>query len=187
MLRYYITDRLSAGGMGPLLGFIEKAIAQGVDRIQIREKDLSAREQCALTRQALRLAAGSRTRILVNGRTDVALAARAHGVHLPADSISPRVLRALTPPEFLIGVSAHSRNEILEAQEDGADFVVFSPVFAPLSKAPYGAPLGLGRLREAVRGLTIEVLALGGITAENAPACVDSGAAGIAGISLFQK
>jgi thiamine-phosphate pyrophosphorylase len=187
MLRYYITDRRSAGGMGPLLGCIERAIADEVDWIQIREKDLPARELWALTRQVLDLVAGRRTRILVNGRCDVAMATGAHGVHLPADSISPKCLRRITPPGFVIGVSTHSRCEILAAQESGADFVVFGPIFPTISKDSIAAPLGVDGLRSAVKGLTIPVLALGGITQANAVACVQAGAAGVAGISLFQR
>ena len=186
MLRYYITDRHSAGGTGPLLGFIERAIANGVDRIQIRGKDLSGRELYVLTRSALGLAAGTSTRILVNSRTDVAIAAGAHGVHLPGGSVSPEYLRSFTPAGFLIGVSTHSRGEILAAQDAGADFVVFSPVFAPISKQLDVPPVGPEGLRAAVLGVTIEVLALGGITPQNAPRCIGAGAAGVAGISLFQ-
>jgi thiamine-phosphate pyrophosphorylase len=187
MLRYYITDRRSAGGDGPLLGFIERAIAEGVERIQIREKDLSARGLYELTRRALVLAEGSGTRILVNGRVDIALAAGAHGVHLPADSLSPESVRAITPRDFEIGVSTHSRREILAAQQEGADFVVFGPVFDPLSKTPYATSTGLAGLRESASGVAIPVFALGGITLENALRCVQAGAAGIAGISFFQR
>jgi thiamine-phosphate pyrophosphorylase len=186
MLRYYITDGRSAGGAGRLLGFIETAIAEGVDRIQIREKDLSARELFELTQRVLRLAAGSGTRILVNSRTDIALAAGAHGVHLPSDSISSQRVRAITPRGFEIGVSTHSRYEILAAQQEGADFVVFGPVFDPLSKTPYSTACGVEGLRRSVRDISLPVFALGGITPQNAPACVEAGAAGIAGISLFQ-
>ena len=187
MLRYYITDRHSAGGVGPLLGYIERAIGDGVDQIQIREKDLAARELLLLTRRVVELSAGHATRILVNSRTDIAMAAGAHGVHLPADSISPQCLRAVAPRGFLVGVSTHERYEILAAQEGGADFVVFGPVFSPGSKTsrlPESGPKGL---RAAVQGLTIPVFALGGITPENADLCIHAGAAGIAGISLFQK
>ena len=117
MLRYYITDRHSAGGEAALLRYIERAIAQGVELIQSREKDLSARDLLALTARAVALSAGTATRILVNSRVDLALAAHAHGVHLPADSIAPRDLRAVTSPDFLIGVSTHSRREILAARD----------------------------------------------------------------------
>jgi thiamine-phosphate pyrophosphorylase len=186
MLRYYITDCHSAGGIGPLLGYIERAIADGVDQIQIREKDLAARELFLLTRRAVELAAGHPTRILVNGRTDIALAAGAHGVHLPANSISPRYLRAVAPGAFFVGISTHSRCEILAAQAEGADFVVFGPVFAPVSKVSYLREAGAEGLRAAVQGVTIPVFALGGITPENAELCIKAGAVGIAGISLFQ-
>jgi thiamine-phosphate pyrophosphorylase len=186
MLRYYITDRHSAGGIGPLLGYIERAIADGVDQIQIREKDLAARELLLLTRRVVELGAGQPTRILVNSRADIALAAGAHGVHLSADSISPRCLRSIAPPGFLVGISTHERWEILAAQEGGADFAVFGPVFSPGSKISYLPKTGPEGLRAAVQGLTIPVFALGGITPENADLCIQAGAVGVAGISLFQ-
>src|SRR5438270_909695 len=146
MIRYYITDRHAIGGIEPLLRCIESADA---DYIQIREKDLSARELLDLTRRAV---AVSKAPILVNSRADVALAAGAAGVHLPAGSIAPRELRQMAR---VIAVSCHTVEEVKAAESEGADFVVFGPVFATPGK---GEPVGLGALQRAVESGNIPVL-----------------------------
>ncbi len=187
MIRYYITDRKAAGGIEALAACAARAMAAGVDMIQIREKDLSARELLALARRILALPERGATRILLNSRLDVALAAGAHGIHLPSDSPPAWRWKALAGEEFLAGVSCHSLEEARAAEAGGASFIVFGPVFHTASKAAYGPPLGLDRLREAAALVRIPVLALGGVNAGNIGQCLEAGAAGIAGISLFQQ
>jgi thiamine-phosphate pyrophosphorylase len=182
--RYYITDRHSAGGCDAVLRAIERAIADGVDMIQIREKDLSARELLELTKRAVALASRSTTKILVNTRTDVALAAAADGVHLPAGSVSPETVREVVPAGFLVGVSCHEIRELRRAESEGADFAVYGPVFASPGK---GDPIGIEGLKAGVAAVRIPVYALGGVNKKNAADCLAAGAAGVAAITWFQE
>lgn len=186
-IRCYVTDRHSLPSGVTLIDNIARNLAAGIEWIQIREKDLSARDLFDLTRQVLSLSNPHGSRILMNTRVDVALAAGAAGAHLPAGSPAPRIWRSLAPAEFLIGVSCHTLAEVRAAEEQGADYVVFGPVFAPRSKVSVLDPRGIEGLAQAARAVRIPVLALGGITAANAEDCVRAGAAGVAAISLYQS
>ncbi len=175
MIRYYVTDRRR----GDVIGFATRAIRDGVDMIQVREKDLPARELVELVCRLRDLAAGSRTRILVNDRIDVALAAGIDGVHLPANGVPAEKARPLVR---LLGVSTHSVEEALAAERARADFIVFGAVF----ESPGKTGVGLDRLAEVAAAVKIPVLAIGGLTLENSAEAMRAGAAGIAGIRLFQ-
>jgi thiamine-phosphate diphosphorylase len=175
MIRYCVTDRRH----GDVLVCAAKAIRDSVDMIQVREKDLPARDLLDLVSNVRDLAAGTNTRILVNDRLDVALAAGIQGVHLPGNGLPPGRVRRFVE---VLGVSIHSLDEGLEAERAGADFVVFGPVFdSPGKKA-----VGLEPLRRISNALKIPVLAIGGITLANTDAVLNAGAAGIAGIRLFR-
>jgi thiamine-phosphate pyrophosphorylase len=174
LLRYFITDRRLCGGLAPLLELISRQMGLGVDYIQIREKDLTARELFEFVSAVVKRRGGSRSKILVNSRADVAVAAGADGVHLP--SHAPMV----TLPRLIVARSCHTEEELRAAK---ADFVVFGPVFASPGK---GEPVGLEALRRAC-GYRTPVFALGGVTRENEALCREAGAAGVAGIRLFMN
>ena len=182
----YITDRhaLPPGALGPR---IADAIHAGIDLIQIREKDLPTRDLMAMVAPAVEAARRTPTKIIVNDRLDVALALGAAGVHLGTQSVPAEAVRQIVPESFLVGVSCHSLAEAEAAQVAGADYIVFGPVFETPSKLQFGLPVGLAKLRDAATKLSIPVLALGGITLERVRACLDAGASGIAGISIFQS
>jgi thiamine-phosphate pyrophosphorylase len=169
-----------------LLLLAAAAVKARVSFIQLREKNLSARTLFQLTAQASIITRGSRTRLLVNDRADIAAAAGADGVHLTTRSLSASVVRRTFGPSMLIGVSTHTLDEALTAREDGADFAVFGPVFETPSKSAYGPPAGLEKLSEVAHALKpFPILALGGIKPENTPHVLAAGASGIAGIRLF--
>ncbi len=179
----YVTDRgaLGADAGDALLAAILRAAAAGVDWVQIREKDLSARALLELARAAV-ATAGSSASILVNDRLDVALAAGAAGVHLgnesvPVGEVARWCNRGHAPRGFLIGRSVHQLTEAVDAERAGADYIFFGPVFATPSKLAYGPPQGISRLAEVCRAVRIPVLAIGGVTEENAADCFRAGAA----------
>lgn len=192
VLLYYITDRKQFGGSAAdqehkLLEKIGQCADAGVDYIQLREKDLTTRELEQLAAKAVEAIPDvSATRLLVNSRIDVALACNAHGVHLPANSLSPSEARAISTragkSHFVVGISTHSADEVASAQAHGADFAVFGSVF---EKAGLISRDGLLQLTAVTRH-SMPVLALGGITLENAKQCLEAGATGIAAIRVFQ-
>jgi thiamine-phosphate pyrophosphorylase len=233
-LLYYITDRTAFLGdessrRRRLLGKIAEAVRAGVDYVQLREKDLSSRELESLARDVVRVVREARkpaienrkleTALLINSRTDVALAVQAGGVHLRSDDISPQEVRAvwkkcgassyaagtpfdklracpepaeragstrqLLPQDPLVAVSCHSPAKVAQAAASGAAFAIFAPVFEK-KDAPDIQPTGLVILEQACQ-TNIPVLALGGITLDNAHSCLEAGAAGIAAIRLFQE
>jgi thiamine-phosphate pyrophosphorylase len=217
LLLYYIGDRTQLSGPEPvrrerLLEKIAEAARCGVDYIQLREKDLPARQLEALASEAVRVIAenglrktGRReaeTRLLINSRSDVAWAVGASGVHLRSDDISPSEVRriwnpggarpastalpggALPPPQATVVVSCHTAREAARAAEQGADFAAVAPVFEKRD-SPSKFPEGLETLRQACRH-PLPVFALGGVTLANVALCRDAGAAGIAAIRLFQ-
>lgn len=187
ILRCYITDRKTLSAGVSLLENIAKNLAAGPDWIQIREKDLSARELFDLARQAMALPNPRGVKFLINTRVDIALAVGAAGAHLPADSPTPEVFREIAPAGFLIGVSCHSVEEVRRAAEEGANYALFGPVFAPLSKSAGLPARGVDQLARAAEAARIPVFALGGVTEENEEVCVKAGAAGIAGVSRYQR
>jgi thiamine-phosphate pyrophosphorylase len=204
VLLYYITDRTQFPGTERdrrerLLERIAEAASRSIDFIQLREKDMPARELEILAQAAVEKirASGSRTRLLINSRSDVALAAGADGVHLRSNDISPANVRGIWRLAHksgpVIAVSCHTELEVVTAKKNGADFVVFGPVFekkdpsfptSPKNEEKWGTPLEQLRL---VCRHGIPVLALGGIAVESAGSCIQAGAAGVAGIRLFQQ
>ncbi len=170
MIRCQITN-----GMG------SSCLSPHAELIQIREPQFTAKALAVYVRQALALQLPGR--ILVNDRLDVALATGAAGVHLKSNRVSAKLVRQLVPNGFLVTVACHDLDDVLAAE--GADYVLLSPIFSPLSKVDSRSPLGLAELRKLARLSPIPVLALGGINEANAASCIEAGAVGVAGISLF--
>jgi thiamine-phosphate pyrophosphorylase len=199
-----VTDRrslslsTSADAQRLLLESIGRAAAAGVDWIQLREKDYSGKEWTQLVQESLERVkdADRPIRVLVNDRLDVALACGSGGVHLSESGIPVADACRLRDdffstegarPDFLVGVSCHSLGAALGAARAGADYIHFSPIYHTPSKANYGPPQGPERLARVVSAVEVPVIAIGGITRENARDCFRAGAAGIAAIRLFQE
>ncbi len=168
-----------------ILNNIRRAEAFGITHIQIREKKLSAGLLFELAREAAKIAENLAVKILINDRADIALAARAGGVHLTSQSIPTRIIRQNFPKEFIIGVSTHNLSEVERARNEGADFAVFSPVFVTPNK---GEPLGLKVLNEVCEKIKpFPVVALGGVNATNCRKVLEAGAGGFAAIRYLNE
>jgi thiamine-phosphate pyrophosphorylase len=192
----YVTDRAALGAddaAASVLAKIRGAMAAGVDWVQIRERGMSARELLGLAKTAVGAgASGGGARVIVNDRLDVALAAGAAGVHLAGASMPARdVIRwcraGNAPADFLIGVSCHGLEDADEAEDAGASYVFFGPVFDTPAKKKFGPPQGISKLAEACAAVRIPVIAIGGVNEVNAAECLRTGAAGFAAIRMFQE
>ena len=179
---YVVTDRSQTKGR-PLEAVIDAALQGGAKAIQLREKNLSGRALYELAQRLLPVVHGRGAALLVNDRIDLALTLPLDGVHLAQSSLPSAEARSLLGTGRLIGVSCHTLEEAIEAQEGDADFIALGPLFFTRSKAAYGPPIGLERLREVRRQLRLPILGIGGITASNAADVISAGADGVAAIS----
>lgn len=181
---YLITDRNQSGGMR-LIDIVEEALKGGVRAVQLREKDLSSRELYELAYDMRKLTAKYAAKLIINDRVDIALAVEADGVHLGLNCMPIHRVRKLLGNNKLIGLSCHNQVNAIMAQENGADFITFGPIYYTPSKANYGLPVGIERLDTVTHLLGIPVFALGGIKRENIPEVIAAGAAGIALVSAI--
>ena len=180
---YLITDRAAAPR--PPADVVEECLAAGLRAVQLREKDLEARDLLALADTLREATRRHGARLIVNDRADVALAAAADGVQRTHASLPVTALREITPPGFLVGASVHSEAEAREAAAQGADFIVFGPVYDTASKRRYGPPQGLAALGAVTRAVDRPVLAVGGLTPERVADVLAAGAAGVAVIGAI--
>jgi thiamine-phosphate pyrophosphorylase len=197
----YVTDRQAFGphpAAAQLGARIRSAVAAGVDWIQVREKDLSARDLFAATSEALTVGRAQRRpdkgalRVLVNDRLDVAIAARAHGLHLgqasvPVGEVFAWRRRGILPQDFALGVSCHDLEEARAAENAGADYIFFGPIFDTPSKRSFGPAQGIDRLSGVCKAVRVPVIAIGGVDQTNGGECIIAGAAGVAAIRMFQE
>jgi len=179
---YLVTDRTQAEGRD-LLWVLESALEGGVQAVQLREKDLGGKELFLLAEKVKSLCSRYRASLLINDRVDVALGVDADGVHLGQAALPVAAVRGLLGREKLVGVSTHSLEEAQKAENEGADFILFGPVYFTPSKAAYGKPLGLELLKEVVEKISLPVYAIGGIKPENIGATKSAGARGVALVS----
>jgi thiamine-phosphate pyrophosphorylase len=179
---YLVTDRKQTGGRD-LLWVLEQALKGGVKAIQLREKDLDGKAFFDLAEKTRDLCGRYRAALFINDRVDVALAVDADGVQLGKDSIPIAAARRLLGPLKLIGASIHALVEAKDAQREGADFILFGPVYFTPSKAAYGAPQGLAALKEIVENMAVPVYAIGGIKPGHIMEVRQTGIRGVALIS----
>ena len=185
-LRLIVVTDADCGGRD-LASVVRAALRGGAPAIQLRMKDAAAREMVEMAQALLAETRPAGALLFVNDRVDVAVIAGADGAHVGQDDLPVSAARRVSPPGFLLGVSAESVELALQAEAEGADYVGVGPVYATGSKADAGEPIGLGRIAEVAAAVKIPVVGIGGIAVGNARAVVESGAAGVAVISAVMR
>ena len=179
-----VTDRHQTNGR-PLVPLLQRVLTAGVPAIQLRERDLSARELVTLAREVQAMTASRRSQLLINDRIDVALALEGVGVHLRSNSLPVSVARQLLGAQRLLGISVHAVEEVLSAQSQGADYIVLGPIYETPSKQMFGPPLGIHTLEKACRLVRIPIIGIGGVTTARAREMRRAGAFGVAVITAI--
>ncbi|MDH4082667.1 MAG: thiamine phosphate synthase [Nitrospira sp.] len=179
-----VTDRHQVHGRS-LSAVLSQAIMVGVPAIQLRERDLPTGELLSLAQEVHALAAPRAVPLIVNDRVDLVLALNLAGVHLRANSLPVSAARQLVGSDRLIGISTHSVEEVRQANDDGADYIIFGPIFETPSKRSFGAPLGVDLLADVCRNSSIPIFAIGGITCERVREVRQAGAYGVAVIGAL--
>jgi thiamine-phosphate pyrophosphorylase len=179
-----VTDRHQTKGR-PLVSILHRVLSVSAPAIQLRERDLSARELVTLAREVQVVTASRRSQLLINDRIDVALALEGVGVHLRSNSLPVSVARELLGAQRLLGISAHTVEEGLSAESQGADYIVLGPIYETPSKQMFGSPLGIHILEKACRLIRIPIIGIGGVTAARAREMRCAGAFGAAVITAI--
>jgi thiamine-phosphate pyrophosphorylase len=181
---FLVTDRHQTNGR-PLVPLLQRVLTVAAPAIQLRERDLSAKELVMLAREVQALTASRRSQLLINDRIDVALALEGVGVHLRSNSLPVPVARRLLGVGRLLGVSVHAVEEAVQAESQGADYIIFGPIYETPSKQMFGSPLGIRTLEKACRTVRIPVVGIGGVTASRAHELRQAGAFGAAVITAI--
>lgn len=179
---YAVIDPAQSGGRSPVV-ISELLLAAGVKLIQYREKRASTREQFEISKQIAVRTRRARAVFIVNDRADIARAVESNGVHLGQEDLPPELARSVLKPGKWIGYSTHSLEQVMAAEQTSADYIAFGPVFPTRSKDNPDPVVGLEGLRKARKATRKPLVAIGGITAENAKSAIDAGADSVAVIS----
>ena len=179
-----VTDRHQTKGR-PLVPLLQQVLTAGTSAIQLRERDLSARELVTLAREVQAVTASSKSQLLINDRVDVALALEGVGVHLRSNSLPLPVARQMLGVQRLLGISVHAVEEAVQAEAAGADYIVLGPIYETPSKQTFGPPLGIHTLEKACKLVRIPIIGIGGVTAARAREMRGAGAFGAAVITAL--
>ena len=179
-----VTDRHQTKGR-PLVPLLQRVLTTGISTVQLRERDLSARELVTLAREVQAVTASFKSQFLINDRVDVALALEGVGVHLRSNSLPLPVARQMLGAQRLLGISVHAVEEAVQAEAAGADYIVLGPIYETPSKQTFGPPLGIHTLEKACTLVRIPIIGIGGVTAARAREMRRAGAFGVAVITAI--